>query len=445
MAGTDSSRRSIPSVDRLVSGAVARGLPRPLLVSLAREVTGEARDSGAMPHPARLVEDLQDRVDALARMRLQPVVNATGIVLHTNLGRAPLSPGALAALQRIAPGYSNLEYDLTRGTRGRRGTYAETCLSSLVGSEDALVVNNCAAALFLILHQSVRSSRPEVIVSRGDMVQIGGGFRIPEILASSGAVMREVGTTNRTSLDDYRRSITPGTGILLRVHRSNFRMEGFVESPSLSSLADLAGETGVALVYDQGTGAMEDIGVKDEMLPARALECGAALVCFSGDKLFGGPQAGLICGDADRIGTLRTNPVQRALRPDKLTIAAMEATLEDRLTASPTLPVAGSLAVTTAELRKRAGRIAGHVPDAPILIESSLAETGGGTRPGIPIPSVSLRIETDEIRPERMADRFRRTSPPVIGCVNGDRFHLDLRTVRQEEDGILARLLQDMF
>ncbi len=445
MDGSDPALRRIPSVDRLADQAGDRGLPRPLRVALARQAAQEARRQDEPPRPEGILEAYRDRVEQLAALRLQPVVNATGIVLHTNLGRAPLSSRALDRLRLAAEGYANLEFDLIGGRRGRRGIYAERCLSVLVGAADSLVVNNCAAALLLVLHHAAARARPEAIVSRGDMVQIGGGFRIPDILEASGAEVREVGTANRTGLEDYRKAVTSRTGVILRVHRSNFRMEGFVSTPALEELAALGRNAGVPLVYDQGCGAMDDSGPDDEIPPVKALAQGASLVCFSGDKLFGGPQAGLICGRAEAVGALRRLPVSRALRPGKLELAALEATLEERLEGGATLPVEQCLSRSVEELRERAQRIAARAPAVPVLVESSQAETGGGTRPALPLPSVALRLELSDPSPKELARRFRHADPPVIGYATGNRFHLDLRTVLPSQDGDLVRILGEIL
>ena len=445
--------RKIPSVDRLLRDFGPCDLPHPLMVSLARDLTSKARQTGNPPASYEAVlECLRQRVDALRSSRLQPVINATGIVLHTNLGRAPLSPEAVRLMSEVAAGYCNLEFDLVEGSRSRRGGYVEKCFALLTGSSGVAVVNNCAAALFLVLHQFVQEAKPEALVSRGDLVQIGGGFRIPEILSASGAVLREVGTTNRTTLADFKSAVTERTGLILRVHRSNFYMEGFVKEPNLEELAELGRRFGVPLVYDQGSGAMADTttisGVGKETTPGQALDSGANLVCFSADKLFGGPQAGLICGSADRIETLKKNPLYRALRPDKLALGVLQTTAEAYLESLsgkqiPEVPVWQCLSATPETLSKRGQKIIEQLGPSrlEIHLEKTFVETGGGALPRSRIPSVALKIRMTGRRPQEIADQLRRMKPPAIGYVADNRLCLDLRTVFPSQDDILTHHL----
>ncbi len=445
--------RKIPSVDRLLRDFGPSDLPQALIASLARDLTSEARQTGNPPATYdAMLHCLRQQVDALRSSRLQPVINATGIVLHTNLGRAPLSLEAVWLMSEVSAGYCNLEFDLAEGSRSRRGGYVEKCFALLTGSSWAAVVNNCAAALFLILHQFVQEAKPEALVSRGDLVQIGGGFRIPEILSASGAVLREVGTTNRTTLADFKSAITERTGLILRVHRSNFYMEGFVKEPKLAELAELGRRFGIPLVYDQGSGAMADTatisGAGKETTPGQALDCGASLVCFSADKLFGGPQAGLICGSADRIETLKKNPLYRALRPDKLALSALQTTVEAylrRLSGKqiPEVTVWQRLSATPETLSKRGQKIIEQLCPSrlEIQLEKTFVETGGGALPRSRIPSVALKIGMQGSRPQEMAAQLRRMKPPVIGYVADNRLCLDLRTVFPSQDNVLARHL----
>ncbi len=445
--------RKIPSIDRLLRDFGTCGLPHPLMVSLARDLTREARQASNPPATYEaMLECLRQRVDALRSSRLQPVVNATGIVLHTNLGRAPLSPETVRLMSEVSAAYCNLEFDLVEGSRSHRGGYVEKCFALLTKSSGVAVVNNCAAALFLVLHQFVQEAKPEALVSRGDLVQIGGGFRIPEILSASGAVLREVGTTNRTTLTDFKNAITERTGLILRVHRSNFYMEGFVKEPSLAELAELGRRFGVPLVYDQGSGAMASattiIGAGKETTPGQALDWGASLVCFSADKLFGGPQAGLICGSADRIETLKKNPLYRALRPDKLALSALQTTAEaylGRLSGKqiPEVAVWQHLSATPETLSKRGQKIIEQLCPSrlEIQLEETFVETGGGALPRSRIPSVALKIRMTGRRPQEIAAQLRRMDPPVIGYVADNRLCLDLRAVFPSQDKVLARHL----
>ena len=453
MSRSQRDLRKIPSVDRLLRDFGPSDLPRPLMAALARDLTGEARQAGKPPATDEaMLECLRQRVDALRLSRLQPVVNATGIVLHTNLGRAPLSSEAVRLTSEAAAGYCNLEFDLAEGFRSRRGGYVEKCFALLTESSGAAVVNNCAAALFLVLHQFVQEAKPEALVSRGDLVQIGGGFRIPEILAASGAVLREVGTTNRTTPADFKSALTDRTGLILRVHRSNFYMEGFVEEPKLAELAGLGRRFGVPLVYDQGSGAMADTatipGAGKETTPGQALELGADLVCFSADKLFGGPQAGVICGSANRIETLKKNPLYRALRPDKLALSALQTSAEvylKRLSGKPIpqVPIWQQLSATPETLSKRVQKIIEQLRPSrlEIQLEKTFVETGGGALPRSRIPSVALKIRMPGRRPQELARQLRRMKPPVIGYVADNRLCLDLRAVFPAQDNILARHL----
>ena len=453
MSRSQRDLRKIPSVDRLLRDFGPSDLPRPLMAALARDLTCEARQAGKPPATDEaMLECLRQRVDALRLSRLQPVINATGIVLHTNLGRAPLSSEAVRLMSEVAAGYCNLEFDLAEGSRSRRGGYVEKCFALLTGSSGAAVVNNCAAALFLVLHQFVQEAKPEALVSRGDLVQIGGGFRIPEILAASGVVLREVGTTNRTTPTDFKSALTDRTGLILRVYRSNFYMEGFVEEPKLAELAELGRRFGVPLVYDQGSGTMADTttipGAGKETTPGQALELGADLVCFSADKLFGGPQAGLICGSANRIETLKKNPLYRALRPDKLALSALQTSAEaylERLSGKPIpqVPIWQQLSATPKTLAKRVQKIIEQLRPSrlEIQLEKTFVEAGGGALPRSRVPSVALKIRMPGRRPQELAYQLRRMKPPVIGYVVDNRLCLDLRAVFPAQDNILARHL----
>jgi L-seryl-tRNA(Ser) seleniumtransferase len=370
---------------------------------------------------------------------LSAAVNATGVVLHTGLGRAPLPEVAVKAVTRTALGYSDLEIDRATGVRGRRTTRAEFLLSALTGAEDALVVNNNAAALLLSLAALAR--RKEVLVSRGELIEIGGEFRLPDIMAASGAKLVEVGTTNRTRIQDYRSVLSPRTGLVLKVHPSNYRVVGFAQSPSLSSLTAVARRAAVPLLFDVGSGLLDRYrGVPaEEPAATEALVSGADLVTFSGDKLLGGPQAGVILGRRDLVARLRRHPVARAVRVDKMTVAALEAVL--RLYAAgrrSDIPTWRLLDERPAALRTRARAVADALPGA--AVERAEAVAGGGSLPGYAVPSVVVRLPAD--RPADLAARLRVGNPAVFCRVEEDALLFDLRTVIPEEDRRLTRAVR---
>src|SRR5438552_1824960 len=337
--------RQIPAVSKILDALGQCDLPRPIGVDLVRRRLSQIRAGRDVPEFESIVSDLRGSLDELRASRLQPIINGTGIVIHTNFGRAPLAIEVARALNEIGSRYSNLEYDLATGDRGRRGSYIQNALALLCGADAATVVNNCAAALVLIVHHFTKQNgrarpqparrgegAPEVVISRGELVQIGGGFRIGEIIDTTGAKLREVGATNKTTLDDYAQAIGPATAMILKVHRSNFFMSGFVESPSSEEISALARKKRVPFVEDLGSGAIvatEAFGIADhEPTPAEALKAGADLVCFSGNKLFGGPQAGIFAGTKRFVAALRREPLFRALRCDKLCLAALQSTVD---------------------------------------------------------------------------------------------------------------------
>jgi L-seryl-tRNA(Ser) seleniumtransferase len=407
--------RDLPSVDVLV-----RGLDDPLAVPAARALLERAREeirAGADPGDlrARLAEELA----RARRPTLRRVLNATGVLVHTNLGRAPLADAAVARVIEVA-GFSNLELDLTTGTRGSRHDHLAPLLRRLTGAEAALTVNNGAAAVLLVLAALARGR--EVVVSRGELVEIGDGFRIPDVLTQSGARLVEVGTTNRTRAADYEEAIGPETALLLRVHPSNFRVVGFAERPRVEELAAVARRHGVPLVDDLGSGALAD--VEGEPTPARALAAGADLVCFSGDKLLGGPQAGVVAGRADLVERLRRHPLMRALRPDKLTLAALEGTLALWLDRPGEVPVLRMLREPLEAVRARAERLAAAVGGT---VEETVARAGGGALPLAELPSAACAVE------EELAARLRAHDPPVVAIVRDGRTLLDCRTLSDAE------------
>jgi L-seryl-tRNA(Ser) seleniumtransferase len=386
---------------------------------------------------------------------MQPVINGTGVVVHTNLGRSPLSQGAGEVLRNIASAYNNIEFDLETGDRGQRGAYLERALSVLCQAEAATIVNNCAAALVLIVrhfacHAEAQNrgrieAKNEVIISRGELVQIGGGFRIGEILEASGATLREVGATNKTTINDYARAISKQTALILKVHRSNFFMSGFVELPSTSELAALARKKRVSFVEDLGSGATlatEQIGLRHhEPTPSESLKAGADLVCFSGDKLFGGPQAGIILGKKRMIDALKREPLFRALRCDKLTFAALQTTVDLHLNqVTSEIPALALLQIPKDELRARAAAMITRLQGLPAKITAGIgtAKVGGGTLPRSIVPSITIDILPGKGSLDDFARALRSFAPPVIGYVHDGRFKLDLRTIFSHQDDLVV-------
>jgi L-seryl-tRNA(Ser) seleniumtransferase len=420
--------RDLPSVDQLVRDDRLAEEPRELVVSAARSALDQAREEiKAGGEPRSLVDAVLSELGRARQPSLKRVLNATGVLVHTNLGRAPLAPAALARVVEVGGGYSNLEYDLERGERGSRQDHLTGLVTRLTGAEAALVVNNNAAAVLLAL--AALAEGREVIVSRGELIEIGDGFRIPDVLARSGARLVEVGTTNRTRVADYERAIGTDTAVLLRVHQSNFRVVGFTELPGLAELAAVAHAHELPLVDDLGSGALAAVG--DEPTPAESLRAGADLVCFSGDKLLGGPQAGIVAGRADLVERLRRHPLQRALRADKLTLAALEGTLTLALDPAKRdeVPVLRMLHEPIESVRARATRLAELVGGE---VEETVARVGGGALPLAELPSAACAVEEELVEPLRLAD------PPVIAVVRDGRTLLDCRTLTDAEIDVVA-------
>jgi L-seryl-tRNA(Ser) seleniumtransferase len=463
--------RIIPSIEQLRQRQAVRALEaefgreailealRATAADLRAALAGARAESDAsMPADAEAaalaIEQAARRaLSAAVEPSLRRAINATGVVIHTNLGRAPLSAVAIERLGAMARSYSNLEFDLETGRRGRRDLHAEALLQRLLGVEAAVVVNNNAAATLLML--AALAAGREVIVSRGELVEIGGGFRIPDVMAQSGARLREVGTTNRTRIDDYRDAIRPDTALLLRVHRSNFRIEGFTEQPTLEDLVRLGKARGIPVAEDIGSGYLGLVGEDearrlDELLAGEprvqaSVEAGLDVVCFSGDKLLGGPQAGMIAGRSDLVSTIRRHPLLRALRVDKLTYAALEATLGEYAAgrASRTIPILQMILAAPDAIKVRAVRVAqrarGGGLEAEVLPGQSAV--GGGTTPGLELPTWVIALR----HPTRSADWLdgwlRRRATPIIGRIENDRLLLDLRTALVEEDERVAETL----
>ena len=422
--------RDLPSVDRLLGDDVLGAAPRPLAAAAARSALERARATiRAGEEPGNLVALARAELQRLGTPALRRVLNATGVIVHTNLGRAPLAEAALTRALDVGGSYSNLELDLESGTRGSRQDHVADALCRLTSAEAALVVNNNAAAVLLAL--AALAAGREVVVSRGELIEIGDGFRIPDVLAHSGARMVEVGTTNRTRAADFERAIGPETALLLRVHQSNFRIVGFTESPTTEDLAQVAHDASLWLVDDLGSGSLGNVG--DEPTAASSIASGADLVCFSGDKLLGGPQAGIVVGRRALVERLRRHPLQRALRADKLSLAALEGTLalhEDPERARAEIPVLRMLDEPLERVRQRAERLAGLVGGE---VEETVARVGGGALPLAELPSAACAIEEELAAPLRFGD------PPVLGIVRDGRLLLDARTLAEPEVDEAAR------
>jgi len=457
--------RELPSVDALLKTDTARGLANELgptrVTSLARLASEDIRQSllnskrslpggnGDDATRSELLKQAEQRLIELHRIDeasgIRRVINATGVVLHTNLGRAPLSDAARQAIDQ-ASGYCTLEYDAIAGSRGRRGARAEDLLIELTGAQAALIVNNCAAAAFLVLNTFARDG--EAVISRGELVEIGGDFRVPDIMAQSGARMIEVGTTNRTRLSDYRRAINERSRLVMRVHTSNYRIVGFTKVPSLSELATLTRDAGLPLYEDAGSGALIDFnkyGIEGEPVIRESIEAGADIVSFSGDKLVGGPQAGLVVGRRELIERMRSNPLYRALRADKLRLAALEATLSaySREEKVPTLEM---IAMTPEQIKKRAKELIRKVYEntadtltlEPIKSESAV---GGGSAPISSLPTVAISVARDGVTANKISELLRQWNPPIIVRIVNDRVLIDLRTIAPADEAEIEKSL----
>jgi L-seryl-tRNA(Ser) seleniumtransferase len=445
-------RRDLPSVSALLESEAVRPLleraPRALVTDAVRAAIDAARRAPAGPprDERAWAAAVGEALAARERPSLRPLFNATGVVLHTNLGRAPLARAALDAIRTVAEGFCNLEYDLDAGARGSRYTHCVTLLRELTGAEDAIVVNNCAAALVLAL-SSLADGR-EAIVSRGELIEIGGSFRVPDIMARSGARLVEVGTTNRTHVDDYRRAASDRTGALVKVHRSNFTIDGFVAEASVRDLVPVAREVGAAVLHDFGSGLLlplDPYGLRGEPTARDAVRDGATLVLMSGDKLLGGPQAGIVVGEGAAVARLRRNPLARALRVDKLTLAALEATLalyRDPERAVREVPTLAMLTAPVERVRARADTLRGALvaSGVPAEVVVSEASVGGGAFPTARIPSAAVAVGGTA---QQVEARLRGAPRPVIGRIADGRVWLDLRSVPEGDDPALTRATLD--
>jgi L-seryl-tRNA(Ser) seleniumtransferase len=451
---------SLPAVEKLAAALSPEvSLPRPLVNLFVRREIQTFREKllAEERHSREEIEaSIKESLHAFENSRLQPVINATGVLIHTNLGRSPLGPRAAGALQKIATGYSNLEFDLPSGARGKRAGYLETALACLLETEAATAVNNCAAALVLTLRTLVADGKNEVIVSRSELVEIGGGFRIPEILETSGAKLVEVGATNKTHLYDYEKAITAQTALILKVHRSNFYIGGFVGEPEIPEIAELCKKHGFPLVEDLGSGAMmntEDLAPIDhEPTPQECLRRGIDLVIFSGDKLLGGPQSGIIGGRADLIAEIKKEPFFRAVRCDKLILTTLQESIDQYLEvkanpASSDVPVLTFLRTSTKELRDRAEKIVSGFSSGNVAlsIEDTLARPGGGTMPRAEFPSIALKLVPSNQSVPKLAKMLRVGSPALVGYTTDDALFLDLRTIFPADDERVAKALAQVL
>jgi L-seryl-tRNA(Ser) seleniumtransferase len=454
--------RQIPSVDELLLqprlAALSSRVDRNLVVEVARailsglraRIAGDSKGTALAANLESVEELVAAEVERILSRSLQPVINATGVILHTNLGRAPLSAAVVEEFRRTATQYSNLEYDLEAGARGKRDVHTAELLTRLTGAEAAIVVNNCAAAVLVTLAALARGG--EVIVSRGELIEIGDGFRIPEIMEQSGAILREVGTTNRTHVGDYENAIGEKTRLLLRVHPSNFKVTGFTDKPSLEELVALSQRIGLPLVEDLGSGCLVNLSEHGIAEPTvrESVEAAVGIVTFSGDKLFGGPQAGIIAGKKELIAKVRRHPLFRALRVDKLTIAALEATLSAYLRAAwDEIPAMRMIRMTPQEIKRRAENFIRELrPELPldeveIEIADGVSLAGGGSTPAQSLPTKIIRIASARYSAAKLEQRLRRapSGTSVIARVEEERLILDLRTVFPEQEPLLVKTL----
>ncbi len=457
MEGLAVRLRRLPAVDRMAGWPAVEALlphygPALVLEGVRYAIAAERSAIQADPHyqtdPQRLQAQLQAWLEALVAPTLRPVINATGVIIHTNLGRAPLSQAALQALTEAAAAYSNLEYDLIAGERGSRAVHIGQALTYLTGAEAATVVNNNAAGVLLMLAALGRGR--EVLISRGQLVEIGGGFRVPDVMAQSGAILVEVGTTNRTHVRDYAQAITERTAAILVAHHSNFKMIGFTTEPELAELAQLARAHGLLLLYDQGSGALLDTsryGIDREPLVQDGIAAGCDVVAFSGDKLLGGPQAGLLCGRAGPLATIKRHPLARAVRPDKLCLAALAATLRAyvRGAAEVEIPIWRMVSYPPAALQStaQAWATAWQTAGLTVTVEAGFSTVGGGSLPGQTLPTWLVALRPAGV--EQLAARLRQAQTPVVGRIQHDRLLLDPRTVLPEQQAALLQAVQQSW
>ena len=448
--------RGLPKIDEVILLLEKSGIfdltSREIVLETCRKVVQNLRDKiieakekdlpRLLQDATSVVGNLEQTIKGFYRYHLVKVVNATGVILHTNLGRAPLCPEALQRILEVGKGYSNLEFDLLAGERGQRYDHVSSLICALTGAEDALIVNNNAAAVLLVLN--TLSEGKESIVSRGELIEIGGEFRIPEIMSKSGSILREVGTTNRTRLDDYEKAICPATGLIMKVHTSNFRIVGFTEEAEIIPLVALGKKHAIPVMDDLGSGCLIDLdqhGLQHEPTVRDVLSAGVDVVTFSGDKLLGGPQAGIITGEKELLAKIKKNPLNRALRIDKFTLAALEATLMQYLqplSVTSKIRSLKSLTEPVATVKKRARKLLSKLQKAnfeplEFNLHEDFAAAGGGSLPTQKIPSILVGIKNNKMPASRMEERLRKIEVPIIVRVDKDEILLDLRTVADDE------------
>jgi len=440
----------IPAVEKTLQALGDLDLPRPIILKHVRDSIKELRDQ-----PDKIQEfdsyliRIRRELKEISRTRILPVLNGTGVLIHTNMGRSPLPDSAADRLREIAKNYNNLELNLSTGERGQRAGYLEKSLAIVSGSEAATVVNNCAAALVLILRHFVREEKKEVIISRSQLVEIGGGFRIPDILLASGAKLHEIGTTNKTTIEDYRNAISDQTALILKVHQSNFYMGGFIENVETEELANLAHSENIPLFEDLGSGAVintEEYGpVSHEPTPSEIISKGVDLLCYSGDKILGGAQAGIIAGNKNLIHGIKKEPFFRALRCDKLILSMLEEITEEHLKKNNSIPLLKMLSTSVEELALRAENIVNELNELPanISIGDGESRMGGGTMPKSAIPSKTIDILPDNLSLPKLAKRLRETDNPVMGYIAEEKFKIDLRTIFPRQDQILTKSIKE--
>jgi L-seryl-tRNA(Ser) seleniumtransferase len=462
--------RLLPSVERMLLTPTAvdlsleigrervrdalRNIIEELRIEFSQGPSSPTNGTGQAYSPDEIASDVEQRLRASVRKLTTPslrrVVNATGVIIHTNLGRAPLAKKAIEAISEIGSGYSNLEYDLEQGDRGRRESHCQELIERLTGAESAIVANNNAAAVLLLLNTLAQGG--EVIVSRGELIEIGGSFRIPDVMERSGALLREVGTTNRTRIADYASAITENTRLILRVHPSNYRIIGFTERPTVREIADLAARAGIVSFEDLGSGCLIDFstyGIEGEPIVAESLKAGISVVSFSGDKMLGGPQAGIIAGSRAIIDRVRQNPLMRALRVDKLVYGALEATLKlyELQVADEQVPIVRAICTTREEIAVRAGRLCECVEKLggfKASIEAGFSVVGGGSAPGAELPTALVAIEGSRLSASAIEAGLRGHVVPVIARSERNRVLIDLRTVMPDEEIIVLNALESI-
>ena len=437
------NQRDIPSVDFLIENLDSNHIPRPLLSTLVRDELKKIRNSEIVPSRSEIIDLLNKKKSYLVLSKLNPVINGTGVVIHTNLGRSPID------IPDATGGYLNLEFDLSNGKRGDRAIYVEKCLAALLNTQAGMFVNNCAAALMLIL-KILRPNKNKVIISRGELIQIGGGFRLPEILQASGSELCEIGTTNKTTIDDYEKSIDSNTGLILKVHRSNFSMDGFVGSPTRRELGLLAKKKRIPLIEDLGSGVLHsyDCFAEPDLNPRRVLKEGVDLVCFSGDKLMGGAQTGVIAGKKRLINYLKKQPIYRAFRCDKMVLTVMQNVLEKYLNKEVEhLKINKIINEELNALKQRAQKIVSDLKGLELdtYIIPCTSTIGGGTSPKAKINSIGLKFLAKKLTASQIAERMRNTKIPIIGLIKGGKYFLDLRTIFPEQDKFLLSGLREII